>query len=38
MLQWVCDNKNSATNFIENNKENFTEEQRKELLMKALGL
>ena len=38
MLQWVCDNKNRATNFIENNKEHFTEEQRKELLMKALGL
>ena len=38
MLQWVCDNQNRATNFIENNKEHFTEEQRKELLMKALGL
>lgn len=38
ILQWVCDNKNKATNFIENNKERFTEEQRKELLMKALGL
>lgn len=38
MLQWVCDHKNSATNFIEKNKEYFTEEQRKELLMKALGL
>jgi hypothetical protein len=38
ILKWVCDHKNSATNFIEKNKECFTEEQRKELLMKALGL
>ena len=38
MLQWVCDHKNDATKFVEDNKEHFTEEQRKELLMKALGL
>lgn len=38
MLRWVCDHKNDATSFIENNKDHFTEEQRKELLMKALGL
>lgn len=38
MLQWVCDCKNDAVRFIEDNKEHFTEEQRKELLMKALGL
>lgn len=38
MLQWACDCKNDAARFIEENKEYFTEEQRKELLMKALGL
>ena len=38
MLQWACDCKNDATRFIEENKKHFTEEQRKELLMKALGL
>lgn len=38
MIQWVCDNKNEAMGFIERNKDYFTEEQRKELLMKALGL
>lgn len=38
MLQWACDCKNDAARFIEENKEHFTEEQRKELLMKALGL
>ena len=38
ILKWVCDCKNDAARFIEENKEHFTEEQRKELLMKALGL
>lgn len=38
MLQWVCDHNNDAAKFVEDNKEHFTEEQRKELLMKALGL
>lgn len=38
MLKWVCDNKNEAMGFIERNKDYFTEEQRKELLMAALDL
>lgn len=38
MLQWVNDHKADAARFIEENKKHFTEEQRKELLMKALGL
>jgi hypothetical protein len=38
ILKWACDCKNDATRFIEENKEHFTEEQRRELLMKALGL
>ena len=38
ILKWAYDCKNDATRFIEENKEHFTEEQRKELLMKALGL
>ena len=32
------DYNNNIKNFIEENKMHFTEEQRKELLMKALGL
>lgn len=38
MLQWAYDCKNDAARFIEENKEHFTKEQRKELLMKALDL
>jgi len=38
MLQWVSDHQNIATKFIEENSKHFTDEQRKELLMKALGL
>lgn len=38
ILKFVCDYKHEAVRFIEDNKERFTEEQRKELLMKALGL
>lgn len=38
MLQWAYDCKDDAARFIEENKEHFTEEQRRELLMKALGL
>lgn len=38
MLQWAEEHKNDAARFVEENKEHFTEEQRKELLMKALGL
>ena len=38
ILQWVCEHKDGMINFIEKNKEYFTEEQRRELLMKAFGL
>ena len=37
-FKWVCEHKKEAINFIEEKKEHFTEEQRKELLMKALEL
>lgn len=38
ILQWTCDHKGEAAELVEKNKEHFTEEQRKELLMKAFGL
>ena len=38
ILKWVCSNKNYAITFIEDNKDHFTEEQRKEMLTKAFDL
>lgn len=38
VLRWAYDLKDVAVHFIENNKECFTEEQRREFLMKALEL
>lgn len=38
ILRWVCEYKDNAVKFVNDNKDKFTEEQRKELLTKALNL
>lgn len=38
ILRWVCEYKDNAVRLVNDNKDKFTEEQRREMLIKALNL